>query len=155
MNLDKKKKINNLKSVIEEKKKDVKNKNNRNLNAKSKILPKITLKNSEVGQNETARMRDLITFNSSLYTDKSRTMRNFNVNKNSKKFEKTSVFVFEFEKEKEDIENAISKKLKESEDINMVYEKVSSNTDDIKSTIMDFYVKNGKERVLLEENFSK
>ena len=131
-----------------------------------KNLPKISFKSNR-NPNDTGRLRDLSTINSSIYTDKSKTMRNFfssrvsRISKNQiSKIKRSTLNNINNDQEREreeilnNIEGAIGTKFKEFEDINCVYDKIIGK-DDVKNIIVDYYVKNGKDRDLIEENFNK
>lgn len=115
---------------------------------------------------ETARIRDISTINSSIYTDKSKTMKNFNIDPNIVRmnslgrnsslieFESQDILPKDKEDIKNDIENAISWKQREMEELNNVYEKIVGK-DDVKKIIIDYYGKIGKDKNLIEDNWNK
>ncbi len=55
---------------------------------------------------------------------------------------------------KNNIENAVSSKLREMEELNSVYEKTIGK-DDVKKVIIDYFAKTGKDKKMIEENYNK
>jgi hypothetical protein len=133
---------------------------------REKSLPSIRFKNL-TNATETARARDLSTINTSIHTDKSKTIRNFNLVKNNSnrstksQMRKISILdmdTLEAQREKEEIklaiENTVQTKLKENEDLHIVFDKVIGK-DDVKNTIIDYYLRQGKDKAAMEEYYNK
>jgi hypothetical protein len=125
-------------------------------------LKSISYKNFN-NPSETARMRDLSTINSTMY---SKTMKNFTITpsiplipilgRNPSLFEYDTQDIIGDDKEtiKNNIENAVSSKLREMEELNSVYEKTIGK-DDVKKVIIDYFAKTGKDKKMIEENYNK
>ncbi len=122
----------------------------------------ISFKNFQ-NPSETARIRDLSTINSTMY---SKTMKNFSItpsipliptlgrNPSLIEYDTQDIVGDDKENIKNNIENAVSSKLKEMEELNSVYEKIIGK-DDVKRVIIDYFTKTGKDKKMIEENYNK